>query len=354
MFKKIKIFLLFFLTLTLSACGAPKARKVDNRDIGGVLKSFDSGLTWKQKNAVLTVNGKKASLVSTSMALLEMDPSDHKTLYYAPIGLGLYYSYDGGDSWQKAKGVPRATVRSIAVDPVDKNIVYLSIGNKVYKTSDSNRSWQRIYFDDNTRVTVDAVGVSRANHNHIFISLSRGDLLKSEDGGQTWKTVHRFKQKITKIIMDPNNDQIIYLKVPKKAFYKSEDGGKTWHEWNAMLKKHGLSFAVKTFLLFKGDPKTIFLASPYGIIRTFDNGETWEKLKLIPPDRGAGINSLAVDPTDYKKIFYITKKTLYYSSDGGETWTPKQLPTSRIALKIMIDPLEPKIMYLGSKKIIKK
>lgn len=357
--KKAKQFIFLILILvvsiSISGCTGAKSNQSNTSAIdGGVFMTVDKGLTWKQKNAVLTVSGKPATLSGTNIALMAIDPSDHMALYYAPIGNGLFYSYDGGATWQKTAGIPKATVRSLSIDPKDKCVIYASLGNKVYKTEDCSRTWERIYFDNDVQVTVDAVTVSPYDSKVVYIGVSRGDLIKSLDAGKSWQTVERVKDKITSVIFDPTDASYIYLVTAKKGFYRSVDGGVSWEAWNSMLKENELNVQAKDILMFKDHPGVIYIAVSQGIIKTIDNGENWEKIDFIPPGKNVNLNSLAVNPANLDEIYYVTNKTFYYSVDGGKNWTPNQLKTTRAGWKLLIDPVDPKIIYMGVRQLEKK
>lgn len=351
----ILLILIFVVSISVSGCTSANTAKTDTSAVdGGIFVTTNKGLNWKQKNAVPTVSGKPATLSGTNVALMVMDPSDHQAIYYAPIGNGLFYTYDGGDTWQRTAGIPKATVRSLSVDYNNKCIIYATVGNKVYKTDDCSRTWTRIYFDNDVQVTVDSVAVSPYDSQIVYIGVSRGDLIKSLDGGMSWQTVERIKDKITNIIFDPNDENYIYLVTAKKGFYRSVDNGATWATWNSMLKENELNIAVKDILMFKDHPRLIYIAVQQGMIKTDDNGETWEKIDFLPPGKKVNLNSLAVNPNNLDEIYYVSNKTFYYSVDGGKNWTPNQLKTTRAGWKLLIDPVDPKIIYMGVRQLEKK
>jgi len=63
---------------------------------------------------------------------------------------------------------------------------------------------------------------------------------------------------------------------------------------------------------------------------------------------------MAVNPQNTQEIYYVTNTTFYRSLDGGENWKTIKMPTSAIGWKLLIDPKEPNIIYLGIKLPPKK
>ena len=95
----------------------------------------------------------------------------------------------------------------------------------------------------------------------------------------------------------------------------------------------------------------IFIASAKMILRSRDNGFTWENLSLLPPEKDAVINSLAVNPNNSDEIYYATDTAFFRSADAGVTWATKKLPTKRSGRELLIDFNNPNVLYLGTKKL---
>jgi photosystem II stability/assembly factor-like uncharacterized protein len=81
----------------------------------------------------------------------------------------------------------------------------------------------------------------------------------------------------------------------------------------------------------------MFIATEKVILRSSDNGYTWENIKLIQPEKDAIINAIAVNPQNSNEIYYVTNTTFFRSSDAGITWTTKKLPTKRSGRVLLID-----------------
>jgi hypothetical protein len=105
----------------------------------GVLKSTDGGTTWAQKSAELPQDD-PADPASywriTRAAGVQVNPQNHRMLYVAIEGGGLYRSRNGGESWSEANlGLEQLDVRGLVLDPVNPNTLYLSTFTSVYKTT---------------------------------------------------------------------------------------------------------------------------------------------------------------------------------------------------------------------------
>lgn len=348
MFKK-NIILLIILGLSgfvLTGCITMKSNNNQVATDGGVFKTINRGLSWGQKALVPAIGGAK-NISTVNVTALVMDPSDNKAIYLGTRSRGLYYTYDGANTWHKAASLTNPYIRAIAIDPKDKCIVYATVGNKVLKTVDCSRTWEQAYFDNETRVTIDAIAIDPYNSDNIFIGLSRGDIVKSADQGNTWQTIERLKKKITKIIISPNDNRDMYVLLLNKGIYRSQDGGNSWEAYNDMLKERKMNLAVKDVVLIKGKLDLIYIATKYGLLKSFDKGETWEQIDLITPEKKSTVNALVVSPKNEKEIYYVTNTAFFSSQDGGANWKTQKLPSSRPGRFLLMNPENPWVIYMG-------
>ena len=318
---------------------------------GGIFKTLNKGINWQKKDLIPTVTGQPGSIVGLDTASLVMDPSDHNTVYFGSVGSGLLYTYDGAETWQHVAVLGASTIRSIAVDPNDKCTIYVTTGNRTLMTGDCSRTWEQIYFDNQANVTVNTVAVDRFNSNFIFIGVSRGDLIKSSDQGKSWQTIHRFASAVRRIIIDPSDSRQMYVFTANNGIQKSENSGTDWTSFSDQFKDTNIGSNLNELVLFADNPDTIFVSSDMGIIKSEDHGATWAKLKLIQPQNQAGVNTIAVNPQDFNEIYYVTNASFFATHDGGDNWTPIPLPTARAGWKLLIDPEQPNVIYLGVRAI---
>lgn len=107
-----------------------------------------------------------------------------------------------------------------------------------------------------------------------------------------------------------------------------------------------------------GDSTTFYFGSvDGGIWKTTDAGVVWTPIFDGQPV--ASIGALAVAPSDPKTIYAGTGETdirsdlstgngVYKSTDGGATWTHIGLEETRQISRIVIDPQNPAIVYVGA------
>jgi len=345
--KKLFICSLFLGLLALSGCTLSTSGSRSND--GGVWRSTDSGATVLQTVKVPAIDGKVITISNVEVTDIAVDPSDHQTIYLGSKSNGIIYSYDGGSSWRQFRDLTKGYVNSVAVDPKNKCVIYATVSNKLHKTVDCGRTWQNPYFHQKAEVYLTDIDVSPANTNTLLMGNSEGELIKSTNGGQSWKTVLRVKSgSIMDVIIDPNNNQIAYVGTEKEGIYKSLDGGETWTELSEGLKSYSGTHEYKKLVVAPATADTLIFISKFGMLRSSNGGLNWEVVDLLPGPKETVIHAVAVDPKNSREIYYATASTLVKSIDGGQTWSSGKLPYSRATSNLTINPSDTKILYLGT------
>lgn len=322
--------------------GTPGAKGID----GGVFRSSDRGTSWQSKSSVATV-GAARSFAGQNVTTIAFDPSDKKAVYAGTEG-GLFFSYDGGESWHGASALGAVVAASVAVSPSEKCVVYVGTGNRVMRTRDCSRTWENVYFDPRPDTRVVSVKIDHFNAATVFAATNKGDFLKSADGGASWSPIHRFETEVRQILMTSADSRNMYAATKGKGLWKTTDGGATWTDLSAGMGEFpgALDNMIVAEDVARGN--SVIVASNYGLLRTVDGGATWQPLTLLTPPGSTVIYSLAVSPKDSNFIAYGTINTLYRSIDGGGKWTTTKMPTTRAATTLLIDPANDATIYMGT------
>lgn len=365
--KKLRQFLLLLLVLPLiSACtittGGSSATGANDSSL---FFSQDKGDVWQAMAYVPIVTGSPKNINDLSVNVLTMDPSDSKAVYLASFEQGLYYTYAVGKGWNFVASLPKTTINDVKVDPKSKCILYAALANRVYRSTDCTRTWSQVYYDNNPGVSVTSLVVDHYNSRNIYIGTSRGEVIKSIDSGNSWRTIRSLTEGVFKLNISPQDSRLIFVATVKNHIYSFISNTATnaadsadleqnfsvsdWTDLNAVIEDFDLGANFRE-LLMSGDG-TMFLATDKLILKSRDNGITWEEIKLIQPEKDAVINAFAINPQNPLEMYYVTNTTFFRSADGGATWTTKKLPTARAGQAILVDFSNPTALYLGTKKL---
>ncbi len=366
--KTFKLILaLIGITLVSSACSISTTSTSSTQSVDSSLfVTGDRGDIWRSMTSVPSTTGRAGSISDLSVNVMTMDPEDSQAIYLASYDNGLYYTYKVTEGWNAVKTLPTATINDIKIDPKNKCILYAALTNRVYRSSDCTRTWTQIYFDNNPGVSVNTVAIDQYNSSNIYIGTSRGEIIKSIDSGNSWRTIQRLEEGITRLIISPLDSRLIFVATSKNNIFSFNSNTNTnpansadieanfivenWTDLNEVLRDYNLGSSFKDIVVNPKDGK-MFIATEKVILRSADNGITWENIKLIQPEKDAIINAIAVNPKDSNEIYYVTNTTFFRSSDAGTTWTTKKLPTKRSGRVLLIDFNNPNVIYLGTKKV---
>lgn len=141
-----------------------------------------------------------------------------------------------------------------------------------------------------------------------------------------------------------------------QGILRSADDGATWHRLGL---KEAIEFdgVVRSLAVDPSDPKRIFAGADSGICLSSDGGAHFRRLES--PANGMTVWALAIDPSNPMNIFAGTgapsRAAMFRSTDGGETWQRLGIELPEFCrgvnrpriLVICIDPENGKDVWFG-------
>jgi photosystem II stability/assembly factor-like uncharacterized protein len=318
----------------------------------GIYKSQDYGKSWLPIFS-LTTAGKL-----TRISMYESSsPQKFAAMWENGWNGGVLLSVDGGATWTgidknmqadiagdptRVWAVPGGRTTAIKFNPFDASMLFRTDWWGVWKSVDTGASWmEKITGAPNTVVS----DIFVDNQNSVYVATMDNGLLRSKDGGVTYKAIFPstgYRDDINGHVWrvsspDDSVDNIIATSSPWNLninqFLMSADGGATF-----INTKSGLPDArplvntlwgsgyPRAVAVDPGDPDTIYLGidgdDGGGLFISNDGGETWRYSEGQPASKKI-YSGLAVDPLNPDRIFWGacgTNGGVYLSEDGGLTW----------------------------------
>jgi photosystem II stability/assembly factor-like uncharacterized protein len=285
-----------------------------------------------------------------------VSPDSPNKIFAGTRGDGVWVSEDFGKSWKKPCYGKRGPgkVRSVTIDPVDSKRIYAGCEPiDVFVSEDEGKSWRRFdsiwdipfiatipYPVATVEPHVRDVTIDPKEPSTIYAALQVGYIVKSTDGGETWRLLDKNVDcDVHTIVIDPADSRRIYIttgghdsrkgSAPGRALYISEDAGESWTP-TAMNFQHEYSIPL---VLDPRNPQRLYSALADGqpgqwrrrptgaqsiLVRSDDGGRHWQRL-------GEGIQGkdfpegLAVD--EGGRIYAACRNgDLYASGDEGQSW----------------------------------
>lgn len=344
-----------FLALILIGAGCGGGGNQADR---GVFRSADKGETWVSASAVLNTTPDQQSLhQGVDVLRIVQDPADDDVLYATTRSNGLWFTHDAGKSWDHPRDERLASGRifGFQIHPTQPCTLFVSTGNTLLKSTTCARSWVQVHktgsFDDGLDTITDvAVNIQRPTE--LYLGTLSGNVLKSEDNGVSWRSVHRERNaRVKQVLVDPFNAQTVFVAYANDGIFRTQDGGVTWDNVSPDTRDFRGSQEYSYGVFDPTTPDRILVANKYGILVTNDNGNSWEAMNLVSAPGEALIFSLAINPDNNNEIYYGTLNAFYRSKNGGETWETQKVPTRRAITALMVDRSDTKVVYLGATKL---
>ena len=293
-----------------------------------VLKSTNGGQDWQTANRGLT---------SYSVDRLAIAPSDPDTVYLliSPLVIDVhspssrnFVSRDGGRSWTKQTWPPGHV---LAIHPEDANRVYLGSSQGVWLSTDGGQTWRMTRTGGGEDETLGTLLVDPAHPNWVYASYNSG-LERSEDGGETWHRINS-ELKASKLVLH-STSRALYAG-NQSGLWISRDDGASWQ-----LLREGWIYSLA--LDFTVNP-TIYLQLLYGseLEKSVDGGKTWIRADFGLPSSG----SMQITP---EGLVYAGTRGVLRSDDGGASWHPINSGLASGGYRLIADPKNPDVLYLGS------
>ena len=238
----------------------------------------------------------------------------------------LYETFDGGNSWQVAKGLEAITIKGLcAIDVLhtaanDKAIIHAGgrVGGpaSLLRSVDGGASWKNIDMTPYTGMILD-VKFFDAMTGFVFgasdgnTEKSHARIIMTKDGGQTWKTVYESSRpyEITwKASFPTRNTGYVTIQsynpdpaTSQRYVAKTEDGGLSWREVpmvnDLKVREFGVGFA---------DANTGWVGTVDGGYQTTDGGKNWKHIPM-----GRAVNKIRVLPTEKGFVGYAIGVDVY-------------------------------------------
>jgi photosystem II stability/assembly factor-like uncharacterized protein len=196
---------------------------------------------------------------------------------------------------------------------------------------------------------------------------------KSSDFGETWShsseglAYAEGEEPIKSAWSLAQGSDGLYAGVQPAGLFKSKDGGVTWshvaglrdHPTREHWQPGGAGLILHVIVAHPEDPKKLWVGiSSAGVFHSSDGGETWEprnrgtRADFNPEDQrypefGQCVHSLALAPGGAERLYQQNHCGMYRSDDGGREWRSIEagLP-STFGFPAAVHPRDPDTLFL--------
>jgi len=310
-------------------------------------------------------------------------PTGDGTVYIGTASGGVWRSATGGAWTPLTDNQCNLTTGAVTVDPAATNIVYAGTGEYntnswgcgILRSIDGGATWSQLGATS-FRVTVNGTPSGSAAFSRILVSHPNGGLTligatnvgiyRSVDGGTSWSFVQ--KGATPSIVAQPTPGVTLFagntdnFTAANRGLYASLDNGASWVQRPPLppdvstIQRIELAMSPaapnKVFTLVGGQNSKLL-----GLFVWDEFAGTWHQLPaagIYSGDQRGDFGTqswydlaMAVDPRDANRI-YIAGVRAFRSTDGGATFTPMGMEIHCDWHSIVIDPVNPDILYAGT------
>jgi len=280
--------------------------------------------------------------------VVAVDPKDKNRLYISTLDGQIHTSTDAGKTWGLLVNLnkPELILDQLLVDSRDSKTIYTS-GHRgtapggFFRTTDGGASWKEA--KELKGESIHSMTQSTLDPKIILVGTTRG-VWSSKNSGADWEKIvsSTMPVNIDSLVMDPRTTNTMYAGTWWRA-YKSTDAGKNWR-----LIRDGMidDSDVFSVTLDPRNPEHVIASACSGIYESQNGGEKWAKIQGIP-SQSRRTRDLLQHPTVAGTVYAGTTEGFWMTTNGGKTWaltTQRNLEVNSIA----VHPDEPNRVYIGT------
>ncbi|HXH69689.1 MAG TPA: YCF48-related protein [Pyrinomonadaceae bacterium] len=333
-----------------------KAKQIINSKLNSavalfLLCLFSAGLLFANENPAESPKFGDWKVVGPSggdVRVVAVDPKDKDRLYVSTLDGQIHTSADGGTSWHLLVNLnrPQLVLDQLFVDSRDSKIIYTS-GHRhkepggFFKTTDGGLTWKEA--KELRKESIHSMVQSISDPDVLMVGTING-VWVSKSSGDDWEKIpsDTMPVNIGSLAIDPRNADTVYAGTWWRA-YKTTDSGKSWR-----LIKNGMIDDSDVFAITidQKNPDHVVASACSGIYESFNKGEKWEKIQGIPA-QSRRTRDILQHPSRPKTVFAATTEGFWMTSDGGKSWaltTQRDLEINSIA----VHADEPDRVFIGT------
>jgi minor extracellular serine protease Vpr len=295
------------------------------------------GTRWQRRNLPLPGQGADAVVARPS----------GRGILVAHHNAGVFVSEDFGRTYRRS-GVPGVPVWGLAIAETPAGRPRLVAGTRwdTYHTAlprqtqvetEWGLSGRESYVGVDARVAA-SPSRPRVVYKAVETALRWFNVLRSDDGGATWRQLTQGNEAATAVHVDPHDpDRAIvgYAALGGNGMLVTDDGGASWRR----VRRDAPPAAITAE---ERDGDRLWIADATGLHRSLDGGETWATVLDEP------VGAVTVSADDPRRVLAGGER-LYVSEDGGASFRPAFYADLRLEVSdLLFDPHRPGTAYAAT------
>jgi photosystem II stability/assembly factor-like uncharacterized protein len=311
---------------------------------GNLYLSTDRGASWSR----FARPGNSAEMVLDHIVI---DPADSRNIFAAawnaqlPNSDGdLFRSHDAGKTWEIVADLHGKSLRALSIAASNPKILVAGALDGIYRSLDGGHDFERISPPNHAEIkNVESIAIDPVNPDVIYAGTWHLPW-KTEDGGKTWHSIKKGvidDSDVFSIVIDSSQPANLFISACS-GIYRSDSAGELFR------KIQGIPYSARRTRMLRMDPvdhNTVYAGTTEGLWKTTDSGTTWKHMT----GSNIIINDVLIDPRQPSRVLLATDRGgVLTSDDGGVTFTASNRGfTHRQAAALLVDRSNSAVLYAG-------
>jgi hypothetical protein len=230
----------------------------------------------------------------------------------------------------KSSGLAAHKLTALAVDKENPQIIYAGSKGFLFKTVDGGKNWKHIFKVPGTGKAVNFIATHPLNSKIIYIAAESG-IFKSGDAGINWQDISPGeKDNVSSLLVDSENKDMLFAGT-ENGILLSGDGGRNWSKSSEGLSGNVIKSIAQNYI----DADIIFASTEKGLFKSENRGIIWQRVLAVDSiieedesengyDDEGGLSTyptwVSIDPFDPNIIYLATKKEIFKSENSADSW----------------------------------
>ncbi len=220
--------------------------------------------------------------------------------------------------------------QAILVNPNDAKIIFAGTPGNILKSEDAGNSWRAVLSIRGATRDINALAMNPSNYNVVYAATDNG-LYRSNNLGGRWDRIFRGKNNLENRCTAVLNTPVVLFAGTSAGLFISRDNGRSWNKENKIIGNKAI-LNLDTFV----PHSVIYLAATDGVFKSLDAGKNWERIFLTysrednqnesnggettVPEKLSDIRFVKAGINNANLVYFSCAKGVYRSLDQGKSW----------------------------------
>ena len=230
------------------------------------------------------------------------------------IGIFLFFDVEAA-----LAHTPHDIILQVAISPTydqDQTLfIYSSTEGGLLKSEDGGKSWKIVGTGLNNKYELSSLDISYQSKKTLFFSSLGDGIYKSQDEGVSWNKVNQGlgTLNIDLVSIAPDSADVVLAAGTEQGLYKTENGGASWTQVMAEENK------ITAIAFFPKQNNQVIVGDRQGnLYFSRDRAESWKRLVTL--ENSGAIQAVAISPsyeTDQTVWVGTEQEGIFQTVDGG-------------------------------------